>query len=533
MTAIEVPAGIGISDKAILDDIQGNILRGYNMRFVRHIVVRVANPSAARASLAAAVAGTDGMPKLTTAEEWEEGIKPATCVNVGVTATGLHALGLPDEWLATFPDEFLQGAIGRAVKVGDVDASAPELWRDGLDHADRVHLMWTVHAFENRDMLDAVASVLESAWDRSGAFTVTARLDGATLDTYTGQAADRDTVHFGYRDSISQPRFVVDKQRVGRADSQPIASVGAVLLGREKHGATDISAEHYRTSFPGVSWQTPQAGRGSDTVELGVNGCFNAFRVLEQDVHGFEQFLERAAAEINAELARRRAAGEPAGTGEIVWDKERVAAKLMGRWRNGVPLSPSHWTDGHEEIAAFEGPGPAAPMALDELNNFDYPDDVAAFDDFQGHHCPMGAHIRRANPRGAQIVQRSANYTRPLVRRGMPYGPPYDPADPEDGHRRGLLGNFMCASLIAQYEAVMYDWINMGLQDPRITGTNDPVIGNNTPETSRFEIPLEGAEPITLTGFPRFVQTVGSIYLFCPSITTLRFLANPELPDSA
>ena len=39
-----LPSGIGIDDPdgTILADIQGNILRGYNMRFVRHLVVRVA-----------------------------------------------------------------------------------------------------------------------------------------------------------------------------------------------------------------------------------------------------------------------------------------------------------------------------------------------------------------------------------------------------------------------------------------------------------------------------------------------------------
>ena len=113
------------------------------------------------------------------------------------------------------------------------------------------------------------------------------------------------------------------------------------------------------------------------------------------------------------------------------------------------------------------GPHSTGDRELD-LDKFDYVD----HDDGQGR----GRRLRRrplpvgptsaAQPRGARIVQRSANYTRPLVRRGMPYGPPYDPARPDDGHRRGLLGNFMCASLIAQYEAVMYDWINLGLQDP-------------------------------------------------------------------
>src|SRR5882757_2978560 len=98
MTSLDVPPGVGISDDAILADIQGNILRGYNMRYVRHVVVRVANAPAARAFIATVVEGSDGMPKLTTAEAWpeghaENGTKP-TCLNVGVTATGLRALGL-------------------------------------------------------------------------------------------------------------------------------------------------------------------------------------------------------------------------------------------------------------------------------------------------------------------------------------------------------------------------------------------------------------------------------------------------------
>ncbi len=528
MKASTLPPGVGIQDTdgAVLADIQGNILRGYNMRFVRHIVVRVADPDAARALIGAVVSGSDGTPTVTTAETWEAGTKPATCLNVGVTATGLQALGLPEDWLATFPEEFRQGAAARAAKVGDVDGSAPEHWRDRLGEADNVHLMWTIHALDSKEELDALAAQIESAWRESGAFTVTSRLDGATLDTYTQNEGDRDTVHFGYRDSISQPRFVVNGEYVGRADSQPIATVGAVLLGRVGDGGGGAArSEHYRTTFPGVTWQMPEATLGNTTIELGVNGCFNAFRALEQDVHAFEQFLDASARTINQELSRRRN-GAPTGASEPVWDKERVAAKLMGRWRNGVPLSLSHWTKEHGSEVRFQGPGLPPPMDQANLNDFDYPDEDAGLDDFDGIHCPMGAHIRRTNPRGSQIVQRSANYTRPLVRRGMPYGPPYDAANPDDGQHRGLLGNFLCASLIAQYEAVMYDWANLGLQDPRIVGTNDPIIGANRPATSRFEIPMDDAEPIVLSGFPRFTETAAAIYLFCPSVTTLRFLAD-------
>ena len=69
---------------------------------------------------------------------------------------------------------------------------------------------------------------------------MTARLDGATLDTYSDDPDEtdrRDTVHFGYRDSISRPRFIMTARTSVVADSQPIAPVGSVLLGRVQRGA--------------------------------------------------------------------------------------------------------------------------------------------------------------------------------------------------------------------------------------------------------------------------------------------------------
>jgi hypothetical protein len=39
-------------------------------------------------------------------------------------------------------------------------------------------------------------------------------------------------------------------------------------------------------------------------------------------------------------------------------------------------------------------------------------------------------------------------------------------------------------------------------------------------------IPLADSEPIVLRNFPRFVKTVGSAYLFYPSITGLTLLSN-------
>lgn len=474
-----------------LKDVQGNILRGYNLKFVRHLIVRVADPAAARRFLDLTISGSNDAPHLTTAEEWEPDEKPLACLNVGVTATGLRALGLNKEGLGTFPIEFREGAVARAAKVGDIGSSAPEHWADGLGHPDSAHLMWTIHGstVAHRDRL---ADQIETLWAESRAFHVTSRLDGAALPDHPDDHVDKtkkflgDKVHFGYRDSIAQPRFEINDKAFGRVDHQPTTPIGAVLLGYKE------------TSFPDVSWRIPSP------PELGRNGCYNAFRVMEQDVHEFEQFL--------GESAKR-----------LGWNKELVAAKLMGRWRNGVALA-------HHHMEVHKNPDTGMPLLEtdrdeQDLNDFDYPDMGQGAEDLEGRPCPIGAHIRRANPRGSRIVQRSANYTRPIVRRGMPYGSPYDPGNPADGVKRGLLGNFLCASLTAQFEAIMFDWINLGLHDPRITGTNCPIIGANNEATSRFEIRVDKDTTVVLEGFPRFTHTRGSIYLFCPSVTAVGYLA--------
>ena len=200
----------------------------------------------------------------------------------------------------------------------------------------------------------------------------------------------------------------------------PVDPLGTVLLGQP-------------TRAEGLMFRVP-----SPTV-LGLNGTFNAFRVLAQDVAGFEDYLDRATDVLmaHADSARLLAQGDEghigAGLDRRAALREIVAAQMMGRWRNGVFYAASPDTP---------HPDPAL-----SLTNFDY--DSAT-------RCPVGAHMRRANPRGSAIVQRIANYSRRLVRRGMPYGRAFDPLLP-DTAERGLLGNFIGANLAAQFEAVMCD----------------------------------------------------------------------------
>ena len=207
--------------------------------------------------------------------------------------------------------------------------------------------------------------------------------------------------------------------------------------------------------------------------ELGRNGSFAAFRVMCQDVEAFEKFLTTESHRV--------------GIG-----RELLAAKLCGRWRNGEPLvmRPSS--------------APAATIPRENLNAFDY-EATAAFPegDYDGLLCPRGAHIRRAFPRSQRVVDDFNGFQRRIVRRGMPYGPAYDPHDPTDDER-GLVGMFICASLKNQFEYVMRQWLNDGIfTGGRLGRTRDPMTGANDPTDSRFVTP--GTPRVEATGFPRFV----------------------------
>jgi deferrochelatase/peroxidase EfeB len=469
-----------------LADLQGNILRGYTKKpHVRYLILEVVERSAARRWLADSVSGRNGVPQITSGD-WGKN-KPDTCFNIGLTYEGLRALGTPSSSLEMFPNEFVEGMTARAVKLGDVGSSAPENWPAPFNEPKRIHLIATIYA----EKVDQLNEVQKRALPDQKAFKL--------LGSREGYNFQGDFVHFGYRDNITQPRFeeVHDPDRY--PDRQPRAPLGTVLLG-------------HPTNLEGLMWGVPHP------VELGHNGTFNAFRVLKQDVAGFEKYLDQAASDllqhprVDELLPPGAEAKIGAGLSRPAALRELVAANLCGRWRDGTPLALS-----------ADAPDPKA-----DLTDFDY---VGVGDS----RCPHGAHIRRCNPRGGQIVQRIANNSRRLVRRGVPYGPPYDPANPYDPAKpydgdepeRGLLGNFIGASLGAQFEAMSCDWLNLGLQDPRITGSNDPISGANDPRTSWFDLPLKSGDPIRLPGFPQFVSTRGGAYTFLPSLKAIEYLGSP------
>ena len=113
----------------------------------------------------------------------------------------------------------------------------------------------------------------------------------------------------------------------------------------------------------------------------------------------------------------------------------------------------------------------------------------------------------------------------------MTYGPPYNPTQRHDGQERGLLGLFIGASLRDQFEFLMVNWANDSLFTAGL-GPNDkdPLIGACPDGSGHFSIP-HPEKPVILDGFSRFVTTRGGAYCFLPSITGIRYLADPASPS--
>ncbi|SDE30730.1 hypothetical protein [Ruegeria marina] len=464
----EIDAAVSPTKDFAPQNVQGNILRGYRHGKVRHLMLEVSNRDVARRFLAASADGTQkDVPRITRSADWSRDNPLETCFNIGITFAGLRALGLPAEQLATFPSEYAEGMARRAIKLGDFGQSAPENWPSPFDQPDRIHIVASIYS-NDETAFDTVEVQVGRA------FTI--------LGTRNGRNLPDDKVFFGYTDSISQPRFkhVFDPDQVGV--DEPKDPLGTVLLG-------------YVTHFEGVEFAIPEP------KNVFRDSAFNAFRVLQQNTDAFEAYLSKAATELEKNprqyelLPKGAEANINGGTNRHEALREVVAAQMCGRWRNGTPYELSPNSD-----------------VLGDLSKTNY--------DYKfGSRCPAGSHMRRANPRGGPIVQRVANYSRRLVRRGMSYGP-----DPETGEH-GLLGNFIGANYGAQFEAVMCDWINFGLQDPEITGTNDPLLGANEPETSVFYLTTSTEHRIRLSGFPRFVIARGGAYTMLPSLSAIRYLS--------
>jgi Dyp-type peroxidase family len=217
---------------------------------------------------------------------------------------------------------------------------------------------------------------------------------------------------------------------------------------------------------------------------LGRNGTYAVFRKLHTRVAAFRHHL------------RQRAKNRS--------EEEWLAAKIVGRWPSGAPLA-----------LAPDKDDPELGADRNRNNAFMFGDDP------RGLKSPLGAHVRRMNPRDSFIIGLPRLHR--MIRRGTNYGPPLPPGIQEDdGIDRGLLFAFVGAHLDRQFEFIQREWAN----DGKFIGApaeKDPLV--STSDGREFTIPKQPIR-LHLKGLPAFVVNRGGEYCFMPGLRALRWLAD-------
>ena len=485
--AVDHPAPANLN----LDDIQGNIVVGYNANFGRHFALKITDAKLGRTFIEALLPGEDA-ERVQVSSAAIRNTPPEYVLNMGFTWRGLKALGVPDPVLQEFPEAFRRGPaftdsankIDIPTLLGDIGDSAPSHWSFANPGApaDLPDVLLSLLTKRN-NVLDSRTADLRRLFAQCGLREIYTH-DAAALPS---KRAKEHIVHFGYRDSIAQPRLARAGKPKKADDKQPAAAAGDFLLGKDY-------VNQYGGNFAG---DLPSV--------LCDNGTYAAVRIMKQDVGEFEDFLDAAA-------TRTGVHRDPKKPEE--WEKQRewIAAKMMGRWRNGKPLTLAPTAD--------------VKVPRSQLNDFDFspcPAHPTFYDDFDGMRCPVSSHVRRMNPRGALVTGKP--YSRRIIRRGMPYGPLLNPEQRDDEIERGLFGLFICGDLEMQFEFLMSTWTNKDISTTGIRGMRDPITGAQSAYGGKFIIrTTDEKDPIVLD-VPHLVTTRGSDYFFLPGIGGLQYLA--------
>ncbi len=487
-----------MNESVELNDVQGIIIKGYDkLKAASFLLLEITDIAKSKQWI------TSLLPSITHAGISTQTIDSA--IQLAFTYSGVAKMNIPAEGLTTFPPEFVEGMVTehRSRMLGDLDDSAPEKWNWGGSDYDfeSIHLLLMLYATDDTKLqivLNEQKSTLASA-----GIKIKYELDSTKLPN--------EKEHFGFRDGIAQPVM----RGVGHESKHEanLINPGEFLFGYQNEYekymfSPTVSPEHDPQNIL-------QADKNNPALkDVGRNGSMLVFRQLEQNVKAFWNMADQAAKEKTAQQDPTTA--------------EYIASKMLGRWPNGSPLTkcPVH-------------PDPAK----ETFDNFGY-----AEDDYDGFKCPIGSHIRRANPRDNFLrdstgdkekdIEKSMMFMKRfrILRRGRSYGPPLaasmEPKDiinaAEDHKERGLY--FLCfnSNIGRQFELIQQTWIN----NPKFAGLYedpDPMIGYpgimGEGATSTF---TEQALPVRkqVKGITRFVNVKGGAYFFMPGLKALKYLSS-------
>lgn len=529
-----------------LTEIQGNIIAGFNKDHQRFLFLRIDNAAKAKLWLKSMI------PHVSNTKDVKEfndkfrmlrrknGADPtpnllsATWLNIAFTSSGIAAIG---QNTAGMPPEFVAGMASRSAIIGDIGNSAPAHWQAAFSDHDKLHIVVMIASDSELDLMTRSLAVIDGLL--AGGLTLLLDQPGENL---TGALAGHE--QFGFKDGVSQPGVKGFTTPVNNAPPPNTGLQGVPGQDMLWPGQFVIG---YETQIPvtvvGFDGPNPNQGPVSSAGPAWTkDGSFLVFRKLAQDVAGFRKNVADTAATL----------GIPTDV---------LGAKFVGRYASGCPMQPTPYevdTDVLPTLSAnaedgfptnFDtrsgDPSDVHPELLDPnlINNFEYgppfptnpPTLPLKPQDPFGTFVPRAGHIRKVYPRDelfllaapnpagnadpASALDESFTQTKRLLRRGIPYGPAFEPP-PAPQPERGLLFLAYQASIANQFEFVQQSWIN-NPDFPEPGDGLDPVMSQMPP--GNITCPIKGATKTF--NVPHFVTTSGGEYFFQPSISTLGLFA--------
>jgi deferrochelatase/peroxidase EfeB len=517
-----------------------------SLKGASYLLLRVIEPHAARQWLRGLAPANLHDLSVDNVTKNVEGVKKngGETYQVAFTAAGLLALGIDETIVKRFSPEFVEGLASnenRSRRLGDTGANAPTNWSWGVGDKEPHVLLILLSSDAQRNETFA-AKMLEQA-----------EASGLSKIDILPTSDMGDVEPFGFSDGISQPKFDWDRPRTpgmtADRDYTNLLALGELLLGyRNEYGL--LTERPLLDAGEKNADMLPIASHPPDSRDLGLNGSYLVYRQLAQDVRGLWRWV----------------AGEAVRVGVTMED---LAESMVGRRLSGAPLGAL--TVGRSI--------PGVESRDSGLNGFLYDTDP------DGLSCPIGAHIRRANPRtgdapsGRQgpldnllimlglTVRRTHGATSStlpwprnttvwpflrseddaiastrfhrILRRGREYGQQIgrnsalDPATPDP--QAGI--HFLClnANIARQFEFVQGAWI-ASAKFAALTGEQDPLLGNREPfpkapiatpqPTDGFSRPGAPPQYRHTIGLPQFVNVRGGAYFFLPGLTALKWIAS-------
>lgn len=508
-----------------VDEIQGNILAGFNKDFQNFVYLRIdpgdpavlATRQWLKNTLADQLSKTSEVAAFNRAFKEAKRLKnpppTATWVNVAFSASCLRRLRPPAEVDEFADDAFKLGMTARAEFLGDTsDRTQPGYkanWIFGgrSEPAAEVHIVLLVASDIQADLNAKVTALLASLPAGLKEFHTDA---GKTFGVpFAGHE------HFGFKDGVSQPG-VRGRLSAAPADFLTERTIAAGDPRRDAFGKPgqillwpgEFVFGYERQPQDPLSLDLDSEAAAPVTPSWAMNGSYLVIRRLRQDVGAFRAFVNQLA----------RTLGIDAGL---------LGAKLVGRWPSGAPIMRATTVDipalGDDDLANNHFAFSRDTQPVTVTGHSDPHPQAAA--DFLGAVCPHFAHIRKVNPRDEATDLGVAQDTgaRAIIRRGIPYGEHIidknNPTEAELAVDRGLIFACYQASIVDQFETLIRRWCNTpNLPRP---GGHDPIIGQEETHggVRRRFIDFNGRRCFMDA---EWVIPTGGEYFFSPSISAIR-----------